>query len=268
MSGKLKIATIHLVSTIWFILCVGYILVIALLQAGVKWWIVFSLSGHGLLLALLVMSLYLFAIFRGISSTQKLNTEHPITSSEQYAFFYALTPFLGGLGGLFGMLGADSTTQFISGITLGTLGTTFSIWVIIDPVLGLLEMFLPESRRHYKKRQLEAKVQRERKQKERDNLLKEAMEKANSNRNNWHEQLKPQAEKLAELLTTDMAKLKQAEREAAGIGIKAWQLGGLNCMRELRDMALDISKNNNKDTVDYITFWWDGIGGWRNTSLC
>ena len=269
MQIRQKITSIHLVSTIWFILCAGYVLGIALLQAGVKWWIIFSLSIHGILAALFLTSLYLFAIFRGISSSQKLYVEHPITKTDQYALFYAATPFLGGLAGFLGMINAERIGQYISGITLGTLATTFLVWVIIDPVLGLLEMLLPESRKHYIKRQIKTKIVKEKKQNERQRLLAEALEQKNSDFQYWHEMLKPQAEKLASLLLSNIDDPKKAEQEAAGIGVNAWRIGGLSCMKELRNMAMDICRQNkkNRDVVDYITFWWDGIGGWRNTSF-
>ncbi|MBN2590474.1 MAG: hypothetical protein JXA96_11485 [Sedimentisphaerales bacterium] len=270
MSIRKKITTIHLAGTIWFVLCVSFLLIIALLQAGIKWWIVFSLSAHGILFGLLLISLYLFAIFRGISSSQKLHREHPITKTDQYAFFYAATPFLGGFAGFLGTLGADTINQFISGIALGTMGMTFMVWVIVDPFLGLLEMLFPESRKHFTERQTEAKFLKEKKQKERERLLAEITVQDNSNHQLWHERLKPQAEKLASLLTVNPNDYGQAEREAAGIGVGAWQMGGLSCMHELHNMALEIYRqnNNNKDVVDYITFWWDGIGSWRQTSLC
>ncbi len=269
MAIRQRIAVIHLAGTIWFILCVSYILIIALLQAGIKWWIVFSLSIHGILLALLLISLYLFALFRGISSTQKLQDEHPVTKTEQYSYFYATTPFLGGLAGLLGIIGAETMNQFVSGIALGTLGTTFLVWVVIDPVLGLLEIFLPESRKHYLQRQAELKAARVKRQQEHERLLAEISAQVNSNFNYWQETLKPQAEKLASLLSSDIADFKQAEQEAAVIGVNAWQMGGLSCMRKLHEMALELSKqNNNKDIVDYISSWWDGIGEWRDTSLC
>ncbi len=245
-------------------------MIIALLQAGVKWWIVFSLSAHGILFALLFISLYLFAIFRGISNSQKLYAEHPITKTDQYAFFYASTPFFGGFAGFLGTIGADTLNQFISGIALGTLGMTFIVWVIVDPALGLLEMFFPESRRNYIQRQAETKIIKEKKQRERERLLTEATVKDNSEYQLWHEKLKPHAEKLALLLSSNTTDFKEAEREAAGIGVHAWQMGGLTCMRELHDMALEIYRlnNNDNDAIDYITFWWDGIGNWRETSLC
>jgi hypothetical protein len=177
---------------------------------------------------------------------------------------------LGGLAGILGVIGADTINQFLSGITLGTLGMTFMVWVIVDPVLGLLETFFPESRRHYIKRQNEARIVKEQKQKERERLLKEITVEDNSNHQLWHDKLKPQAEKLASLLSSNINDFKEAECEAAGIGVDAWHMGGLNCMCELRDMAIDIYRqnNNDKDVVDYIAIWWDGIGGWRDTSFC
>ena len=36
---------IHLLSTIWFIASIGYLLVLMLRQVGFQWWLIFSLSG-------------------------------------------------------------------------------------------------------------------------------------------------------------------------------------------------------------------------------
>jgi hypothetical protein len=260
---ELRIA--HIASTVWFILCVGYILILALRQAGVRWWVVFSLSGQGALIILILVSLYLFAIFRGISSSQKVQVEHPLTSTIYYAAFYVLAPFLGCLSGLLGMIGINTISQFVLGIAMGTLGTTFLVWVVVDPVIGLLELMLPASRKHRAERLAYTKAEREKKQRDRKRLLDEVLAKEESDHLYWQEILKPEAEKLAGLLTTDITDLKQVEQEAVGIGVSAWQTGGLICMRELRDMAIAISKQNhqNRAIFDYISFWWDGIGNWR-----
>jgi hypothetical protein len=260
--SDLRIA--HITSTVWFIICVGYILVLALRQFGVHWWVLFSISGQGALIILLLVSLYLFAIFRGISS-KKVQVEHPLTSTIYYAVFYVSTPFLGCLSGLLGMIGTNSINQFLLGIAMGTLGTTFLVWVIVDPLIGLLEMILPASRKHRAQRVAQAKAERDKKQKAGVRLLEDVLEKEESDRLNWQEVLKPQAEKLAGLLTAEITDIKQAEQEAVGIGVSAWQTGGLSCMRELRDMAIALSnqKYENKAIVDYINFWWDGIGNWR-----
>ena len=100
-------------------------------------------------------------------------------------------------------------------------------------------------------------------------MLAEVLEMEESNRLSWQETLKSEAEKLAELLTTDSVNFKQAEHEAVDIGAKAWQIGGLSCMRQLRDTAIGIyrERNQNNAVVDYISFWWNGIGRWRSPSL-
>jgi hypothetical protein len=259
----------HIASTAWFILCVGYILVLSLRQAGVRWWVVFSLSGHGVLIILVLVSLYLLAIFRGISSNQKVLPEHPLTSTIYYAVFYVVAPFLGSLAGLLGMIGTNSISQFLLGIAMGTLGTTFLVWVIVDPVICLFEMILPVSRKNRTLRLTRAKAEREEKQKAKVRLLEDVFEKEESDRLYWQEVLKPQAEKLAGLLTADIPDITKVEHEAVSIGVSAWQTGGLSCMRELRDMAIAIckQKHQNRATIDYISFWWDGIGNWRAESL-
>ena len=269
MSGHKKLTSFHIASTAWFILCVSYVGIITLRQAGVKWWILFSLTGHGILIAFMLISLYLFAIFRGISSSQKLKVEHPLTCTSQYALFYVATPFIGAIAGYIGMMGVDTVGRMLLGVALGTLATTFLVWVIVDPFIGSLEMFLPESRKHRTRRLALAKAEREQKQRDNQRLLAEISEKEISERRHWQELMKPQAEKLAALMVVDGSDYKQAVHEAAGIGARAWQIGGLNCMRELRDMALALcrEKYNKKDIVDYIAFWWDGIGNWRSPSI-
>jgi hypothetical protein len=261
---------IHFASTAWFILCLGYTLVFALRQAGVHWWIIFSLSGHSTLLVLFMVSLYLFALFRGVSRSQTIEAEHPLTSTNYYMVFYIFAPILGSLAGYIGMIGVNAMKQFLLGVALGTLGTTFLVWVIVDPVTALLEMLLPAaSRKHRAERLTQAKSEQEKRQKDREHLIAEVLVNEELDRRRWREVLKPQAEKLAGLLTTNIINFGQAEREAADIGVKAWQTGGLVCMRELRDMAIDLcrQKNGNKGVVDYISFWWDGIGRWRTPSL-
>jgi len=265
MKRRDELRIVHIASTVWFILCVAYILVLALRQVGVRWWVVFSLSGHGILIALVLVSLYLFAVFRGISSSQKLQVEHPLTSTTYYAVFYVAVPFLGGLAGCLGMIGVSTFSKFLLGIALGTLTITFAVWVVVDPAVSLLEMLLPASRRNRVVRLAEAKALREQRQKAREQLLAHVLAHEDADRRRWHEVLKPQAEKLAHLLTGEETDLKQAQREAVTIGVSAWQTGGLSCMRELRDMAINICSQQYQKgaVVDYLSFWWDGIGNWR-----
>jgi hypothetical protein len=256
---------------VWFILCIGYILVFTLRQAGFHWWVIFSLSGHSVLIVFLLISLYLFAIFRGVDRGHQIEKEHPLTSTTYYTVFYITIPFLGGVAGWLGMIGiSTSIKQLLIEVSLGTLGATFLGWVILDPAAGFLEMVLPaSSRKHRVHRLAEAKAEREKKRKDYERFLAEALANEESDRHRWLEALKPEAEKLAGLLTTNSANFSQAELEAVDIGAKAWQMGGVICMRELRDMAIGIcrEKNRNQTIVDYISSWWDGIGNWRTHSI-
>jgi len=263
--------SIHLAGTLWFILCVGYVLVLALRQAGVGWWVLFSLSGHGALIAFILISLYLFAIFRGVSGGQMHQIEHPLTSTGYYTVFYVTIPFLGGLAGCLGMIGVCTIVQqFLQGAALGTLAATFLVWVIVDPVAGVLEVWLsPAARSHRAQRLARTKVLREKEQEEREHLLADILEKEELKKQQWAELLKPQAEKLADLLAADRIDFELAQRQAADIGASVWQAGGLGCMRQLREMAINRCKQKyqNGAFVDYISVWWDGIGNWRNPSL-
>src|SRR4030042_5712444 len=107
MTAKRALRRIHLASTVWFMLCVAYVLAVALRQKGFNWWVIFSLSGFSALGILILTSLYLFALFRGVSSAQHIAVEHPLTSTPHYMGFYVAAPLLGGLAGILGgILGA------------------------------------------------------------------------------------------------------------------------------------------------------------------
>jgi len=83
-------------------------------------------------------------------------------------------------------------------------------------------------------------------------------------RDQWRHRLRPEAQRLAALLATDVSS-RHAVQEAVDIGAHAWHLGGINCMRQLRDMAMENA--GPAKTTDYISYWWDGIGDWRRPSL-
>ena len=271
MLRRKTLRSIHLAGTLWFMLCVGYILILALRQAGVRWLVLFSLSGHGALIAFILISLYLFAIFRGVSGGQIHQIEHPLTSTGYYTVFYVTIPFLGALAGCLGMIGVCTIVQqFLQGAALGTLAATFLVWVIVDPAAGVLEVWLsPTARSHRAQRVAQAKLLRKKEQEEREQLLADILEKEELKKQQWAELLKPQAEELANLLTADTIDFEAAERQAGDIGVNAWQVGGLGCMRQLREMAIEICEQKERKTTftDYVSVWWDGIGNWRNPSI-
>jgi hypothetical protein len=260
---------IHFASTAWFMLCTSYILVLALRQAGFRWWVIFSLSGYSVLLILFLVSLYLFAVFRGIDRSQKIEIEHPLTSTTYYTIFYDTSPFLGSFAGCLGMIGTSKISELSSGIALGTLATTFLVWIIIDPATGFLEKLLPASRKNRIRRLLQTKALRQQQQEEQNVLLEKALAAEEQNRQQWQQPLQPYSRKLAGLLSSNQVDSEQAENEAVCIGANAWQMGGLNCMRQLYSMTIEQCKKNyqNPMAVDYLSSWWDGIGTWHNPSL-
>lgn len=256
---------IHLLATSWFVLCVAYLLVMALRQAGVNWWVIFSVSGHSGLMVFLLVSLYLFAVFRGVGRAQDIQLEHPLTTTEYYIAFYMLAPFLGGLAGCIGMLGADRLSYYPVGMALGTLATTFLVWVIVDPAAGLAEMLLPASRRHRFERAAAARVLRKERQKRREDLIEQVLARDQADRLNWQRTLKPDAERLVALVAAEGRDLEVRRRQAVDIGAAAWSSGGLGCMQYLYEMTVKMcrEKNINRPVAEYIRFWWDGIGSWR-----
>ena len=185
MATRRALKLIHLVSTAWFMLCVGCVVVTTLHHAGFKWWLIFSLSGHSALAVFLLISLYLFALFRGVGGTQHIELEHPLTSTHYYMGFYVAAPLLGGLAGIVGMVGVPSPDKFLLGMAMGTLGTTFTVWVIIDPLTGLLEMLLPGSRKHRAERLARTEAERRARQERRDQLLTEAFAREAQERKRW-----------------------------------------------------------------------------------
>jgi hypothetical protein len=270
MSVRRALRLTHLASTVWFMMCVGYVLVLALHEYGFQWWLIFSLSGPSALLILLLISLYLFALFRGVGEAQQIEVEHPLTTTSYYMGFYVAAPLLGGLAGNLGMLAGElgmlvtDPVKFLLGVALGTLGTTFAVWVVVDPITGLIEMLLPTSRRSRAERLARAEAQRRARQEKRERLLTEALARDEREQQQWQQELRPQAERLAALLACDMASFARAEQEAVDIGAEAWRLGGLSCMRQLRDMTLALcTEKQSGRTADYISYWWDGIGDWR-----
>jgi len=271
MLSRKTLRSVHLFGTVWFMLCVGYVLVLSLRQVGVRWWVLFSLSGHGVLIVFMLISLYLFAVFRGASGSHVHRVEHPLTSTDYYTLFYVMTPFLGGLTGCFAVIGISTVVQrFLLSIAMGTLGATFTVWVIVDPLAGILEALLsPTARRHRSQRLAEIKARREREQEERERLLTNILEEEESRREQWAALLGPHAERLARRLTADNPDSEDAERVAVDVGANAWQIGGLGCMRQLQEMTIGLCRERGGDNSisAHISVWWDGIGNWRNPSI-
>jgi hypothetical protein len=268
MKSKKAIRVIHLASTVWFMLCTGYVFILAMRQAGFNWFVIFSLSGHWALIVVLLVSLYLFAIFRGADQALGTQVEHPLTSTSYYMAFYSLAPFLGTIAGALSTWGETTVETLSAGVAIGTIGATFLTWVIVDPVAGMCELLAPEPKKHRAERLAQARIQKQLEQENRKQLLERLSEQEHENERLWKEAFSQQAEHLAKLLASDGKDFLKAEQEAISIGMEAWSKGGLICMRYLRKTAEEIFRQrySERQFVDYISTWWDGIGRWRNPS--
>ena len=251
----------HIAGTAWFMFSAAYLLIAALRQAGAHWWVVFSLTGYSAVLFCLLMSVYLFAIFRGVTRNQ-IAVEHPLTTSVPYTVFYDICPFLGSLAGF---LSSSQTSLFpfsarLCLIAEGSLATTFLVWIGIDPLIGVIEMFLPISAAYRRTRLAKAQAERQQIQQGNRKLLAdlEALEKTNLLV--WKQALEPAAQELAFRLKEPSVDFAQLQRLAAEYGATAWRIGGILCMRFLHKTVKD--KQPPCD-FDYLTIWWDGIGTWR-----
>jgi hypothetical protein len=269
MLSQTSLKRVHFAGTAWFMLCTSYILILALRQAGFQWWVIFSLSGYSALFMLLLVSLYLFAIFRGIDRNQKIEIERPLTSSAYYTMFYNLTPLLGSFAGSLGMIGTSKISELLSGLALGTLATTFLVWIVVDPLTVSLEKLLPTSRKYSRERLLQARLLRQQKQQEREDLLNRVLAQEEEEKHRWQQILLPYSGKLAELLSVSRIDTEQAEDEAVNLGVTAWKIGGLHCMKQLYTMTLERCKKDYQNSIrnEHLSSWWDGIGTWRNPSL-
>lgn len=153
MTTKRLLRQIHLVATVWLILCIAYLLATVLHRAGLQWWLVFSLSGYSTVIIFIVASLYLFVFFLGAGRNGYVEIEHPLTSADCYLGFYVSTPLLGGLLSAMRVAGTLEGEEFLFSVAMGTLEATLLVWIVIDPLFGMAETLLPRSRRHRAERQ-------------------------------------------------------------------------------------------------------------------
>ena len=256
---------IHFISTAWFVLSGVFLMVIGLVRSGKSWWVIVSLSGYSVFIVFLLISLYLFAIFRGLARSEKTTAEHPLISSAFYSFFYDISPFLGALAGSLAAIGSRQISHYFLLIGAGSLWTTFVVWIIIDPLAGLFEMALPSSRRHRRERLLEVRRMRENERLAKERLFLEVEAQEQAERKLWTRALEPFALQLVNLATVGDDGV-QSETEVVDIGMKAWQLGGIACMCQLYSMAVKHCEQRYQrvNMIDYISIWWNGIGHWRS----
>lgn len=260
---------IHIASTSWFITCSVFLIVIAMRQAGLQWWVIFSLSGHSGVLILFLTLVYCFAIFKGVSRSQKIELEHPLTCSRCYLTFYDISPFLGGIAGLTAFTLTHSTFELLISVASGSLCSTFLVWILIDPAISMIEMLTPASKSSHKLRIAETKELQKRIHEDNERLMEELLEMESINQKQREIELRPAATTLAELLADHNVGCGNIEAQVVEMGALAWRIGGVACMRQLYKMAETAYKEKYHETttINHIAIWWDGIGTWQKPVL-
>ncbi len=267
MSPRKLLKSLHVTGTAWLAVCAAFLLIVALRQAGVGWWVVFSLSGYSGVAFFLLLSIYLFAIFRGVTRKQ-MSREHPLTTSPAYILFYDLCPFLGTLAGLFSAYAFSTTTFFETSsiVVEGTLAMTFLVWIFCDPLISLAEGALPSSVASRRERIAEEKERKQIQQAEREAIWEKIRCFDQNAKTQWNQELLPLARDLAVQAHTAWSH-QEIRQKALAYGARAWQLGGIACMRHLMQLVRQQIDTPQSPLAVHLPFWWDGIGKWRKPAL-
>lgn len=260
---------IHISGTGWLIISSIFLVIVSLRQAGMDWWVIFSLSGHSTSMIIFAAVVYAFAVFENISTARTISQEHPVTSSILYMIIYDATPFIGVLAGILYFGELTTPAEKIISAANGSLGLTFITWIILDPAISFFETLLPESRIHRKNRIAEEKAVQLLQEEDNKRLLKTLLEREERNRADRQRMIEPMAYELVELIIQHDAGKSGVEGHVVEIGAKAWQIGGIECMKQLHETAINIYHENNPKAqkIDFITRWWDGIGNWQKPRI-
>lgn len=257
---------IHILNLSIFVICAAYIFIYALHKAGRSWLFIASLSGYSTIIILFLLSFYLFAVYRGISSNQNVKDEHPMTTSLPYLLFYNVSSLYGILIAWLTSLTNYTTADYLLRMSIGAVAVTFLVWIIIDPTAGFLEMLLPSSRIRRRARIAQAQENRKKEYETKQNILKEIHVKGQNDRLMWQQILEADAEELSQLISHERIDDKSTETRVVEIGVKAFRIGGTECMRHLYFMTKQICERRPGvvRNLDFISIWWDGIGSWRS----
>lgn len=265
MSRLLK--RVHILGTLWFLVCAATLLAISLRQAGLSWWVVFSVSGYSAILFVFFAVIYAFALFRGVVRAQ-CAVEHPLSTSSAYLFFYDAAPFLGTLAGVLGCMGVANKWLALRMAAEGAVGMTFLVWVVIDTAVGFAESLLPSSRKARAERLAAAREARMRRQKQNADLLQTVLRRQEQLQRDWRGQFDAPSKQLAQLLSGALL-TAQAKALAIDLGAKAWQAGRIPCMRFVQQLIGNhlTELGADKRLVQLVAAWWDGIGSWRQNGI-
>jgi hypothetical protein len=254
---------LHLAGMIWFFFSVFILALTAMKQSGQRWWIVIPLSGYSVLIVLMVVSMQFFTTLRAgkISAAN----EHPLTTSQYYLVFYDAAPLLGAILGSIIAMDTYNIYQYLLTLVMGSMFMTFFTWVVADPLLQAGEKYLPSSRKLRHERIEKIRAENKKRQEANDRLLAQLHTDSDREERMWQEKLEPAATELSELLASQ-GWSEEGKMQIVEYGMKAWQTGGLECMKQMHDLTLEKYRQKYSDMqpVEMLGTWWDGIGSWRS----
>ncbi len=263
MNSKRVLKRIHVFGTMWFLLCAATLLVFSLYQAKLEWWLIFSISGYSAVLLFFVFTIYLFAVYQGVVRKQTA-AEHPLSTSLYYIALYDVAPFLGAFAGLMSLWDGNTFLTAMNTVAEGTLITTFLVWIVFDPLVGLVEASLPQSAAHRRQRMAQMRLEKQQQKEAGQRLLHELERKEISLQKQWYQRFEPMAREAAQLLCSQETCSPDVRCRIVELGAMAWKTGQLTCMRYFHRMITDcMTQSASKPLVDYPAIWWDGIGTWR-----
>ena len=253
----------HVIATVQFAVSAALAVFWWLGETGLSWSGILSLSVQGLAVLVLAVLVYAFAVSVGAVG-ERIEDEYPLTASVTYRLFYVVTPILGGLVAGTDYLMAEGLRQVLRGWALGTLVAACAVWLVLDPVLSLVERALPQSRRL---RALRAAQKKKRQEAVRRRRL-ERLEGIRARRERVRRQLEPTLEKRAARLSELLARSSEDPTigfdEGASIGVDTWRIGGIELMKELFELAVEnCRRQGREDLSSLLDYWSDGIGEWR-----
>jgi len=263
MPVERRLGICHVIVTAQYLISAGVVIFWTFLQTGRHWLIAFSLTTQSFALVVLGAMIYGFATFRGAVG-DRLTAEHPFTSSAQYRFLYLLLPVLGGVAGAVDFWLATDLFHALLGLSLGTVVTASAMWLLADPVVGLIESALPESRRLRTARMAREHERRERRRQEKRELLEGLLAERRAKLEELRPYLQQHAQRLSELLRKSSDDPWRGCEEGAAIGLATWQLGGEPVMKQLYATTAGLcSESAQSDLLFYLDHWWNGVGEWR-----
>ena len=262
-----ELKRIHLWGTVWLFLCIFFLLVFIIYQRGFQWWLIFSISSYSAVIVLFLLMVYSFAIYKGV--VRNLNSiEHPLTTSPYYVLLYDLAPFLGTLAGIYAAFFSDSVSLIGLAAAQGTLAMTFVMWIVFDSLAGIIEAALPQSTVHRKNRIVEIQEKKHIHNLERQRLLEQLGQQEKQSRSQWTLLFQPYALEVADLLCNPSSNIQAVRQRIVELGALAWQKGAMLGMHFLHATIVDeVKKRSPHPSVDFVSLYWDGIGGWRKPSL-